>query len=160
MKQYTEGTKKFSRMLSIFEGRHRSVPEAVSRTVERIISRVRDEGDSALFDLTLKFDGFNPGAEGLVVTKREMEKAFGRLAKGVQKSLSLMAERIRLFHERQKEDGYSMHNDAGLQIAGFITRFNDLVFYKAGSLVSTLLHRHFCDIYPLNPSSKLRQYRY
>ena len=113
MKLYTEGTKKFSRMLSLFEGRHRSVPEAVSRTVERIISRVRDEGDSALFDLTRKYDCFHPGAEGMVVTKREMEKAFGRLVKGVQISLSLMAERIRLFHERQKEDSYSMYNDAG-----------------------------------------------
>lgn len=81
--------------------------------VEEIISRVRAEGDRALFDYTLKFDKFALNAENIRVTGQEIEEAYAALDAGLVEVLRRSAENIRAFHAKQlrnswfdaKEDG-------------------------------------------------------
>lgn len=49
------------------------------KTVSEIIDRVRREGDRALFDYTLKFDGFALQPENIRVTKAEIAAAYEQL---------------------------------------------------------------------------------
>ena len=49
-------------------------PEVVER-VREIAARVRTEGDGALFDLGMRFDGADLRATGLVVTAEELDAA-------------------------------------------------------------------------------------
>lgn len=81
--------------------------------VGEIISRVRAEGDRALFDYTLKFDKFALNAENIRVTGQEIEEAYAALDAGLVEVLRRSAENIRAFHAKQlrnswfdaKEDG-------------------------------------------------------
>ena len=50
--------------------------EEVSRIVKEIVARVRQEGDAALFDYTVKFDHVTMTAETVLVTKDEIARAY------------------------------------------------------------------------------------
>jgi histidinol dehydrogenase len=71
------------------------------RVVRQIINDVRDRGDAALFDFTLKFDGIKLAS--LEVDKREINAAFRKIDAGLLASLKLAAERIANFHIQQKK---------------------------------------------------------
>ena len=82
-------------------------------TVNEIIERVRREGDSALFDYTLQFDKFALSADNILVTRKEIEEAYGCLDEKLIAVIRKSAENIRSFHAKQlrnswfdaKEDG-------------------------------------------------------
>ena len=68
-------------------------------TVKRIISRVRDEGDPALIDLTRSLDGVE--LSGLKVTSGEMARAGSEVPTGLQQTIRRAGENIEKFHRRQ-----------------------------------------------------------
>ena len=45
-------------------------------TVNEIIENVKQNGDKALFEYTLKFDKFSLNADNIVVTREEIEEAY------------------------------------------------------------------------------------
>ena len=49
-------------------------------TVNEIISNVRENGDKALFDYTLKFDKFDVNEKTIKVTRQEIEEAYKELS--------------------------------------------------------------------------------
>ncbi|MCM1027144.1 MAG: histidinol dehydrogenase [Roseburia sp.] len=81
--------------------------------VSEIIERVRKEGDSALFDYTRKFDGYDTTPDNIKVTRQEIEEAYQALEPGLEEVIRESAENIRAFHVKQlrnswfdaKEDG-------------------------------------------------------
>lgn len=82
-------------------------------TVNEIIENVKQNGDRALFDYTLKFDKFALNAENIKVTREEIEEAYTKLDAGLVAVIRKSAENIRSFHAKQlrnswfdaKEDG-------------------------------------------------------
>lgn len=82
-------------------------------TVNEIIENVKQNGDRALFDYTLKFDKFALNAENIKVTREEIEEAYTKLDAGLVAVIRKSAENIRSFHTKQlrnswfdaKEDG-------------------------------------------------------
>ncbi|HSS61001.1 MAG TPA: histidinol dehydrogenase [Candidatus Limnocylindrales bacterium] len=71
-------------------------------TVADICARVMAEGDEALRDLGLRFDGWAPAhGESFAVPKVELEHAADRLAVPDRAALEFAARRIREFHQRQ-----------------------------------------------------------
>ena len=56
------------------EPRRLEIDPHVSDTVREIVQRVRDEGDDALLDLTLRFDGADLRERGLVVSARRVRR--------------------------------------------------------------------------------------
>ena len=70
--------------------------------VVEICARVASEGDSAVSELGLRFDGWAPAAgETFEVPKGELAAAAGRLPAADRAALEFAAERIRDFHSRQ-----------------------------------------------------------
>lgn len=85
-------------------------PEQV---VKQIIDEVREKGDAALFDLTLKIDGVKLTA--LEVGKQQITTAYHQVDKELVAALELAAERIRSFHEAQKDSIWREFTKAGLR---------------------------------------------
>src|SRR5438034_8408237 len=70
--------------------------------VAEICARVRDEGDAALRELGLRFDGWAPAEdEGFEVGREELESSSAGLQAADRAALEFAAARIRDFHERQ-----------------------------------------------------------
>jgi len=70
--------------------------------VQEICARVAAEGDAALREYGLRFDGWAPGAsESFEVPSGELESAATRLAPPDRAALEFAAQRIREFHEAQ-----------------------------------------------------------
>jgi histidinol dehydrogenase len=70
--------------------------------VRAICRRVAAEGDAALRELGLRFDGWAPAdGEGWALGRPEMERALAGLPGAQRSALELAASRIRAFHEAQ-----------------------------------------------------------
>jgi len=70
--------------------------------VQEIVARVRQEGDSALFEYSRRFDGWAPGpGEPLELGRPEMEAAWDRLSPHRRAALELAQRRIEEFHSTQ-----------------------------------------------------------
>lgn len=82
-------------------------------TVHEIISEVKQRGDAALFDYTLKFDKYPLNEKNIQVTREEIDSAYQQLDSHLVEILRQAAENIRAFHTKQlrnswfdaKEDG-------------------------------------------------------
>ena len=84
----------------------------VSGPVAEIIKNVRERGDAALREYADKFDGGAP--ERLEVTKEETDAAIASLDPRFVQVLRDAAENIRLFHEKQLREGYSIRPRDGV----------------------------------------------
>ncbi len=73
-------------------------------TVNEIINNVRENGDKALFDYTLKFDRFAVNEKTIKVTRKEIEEAYKELSDDFVEVMKKSAENIRVFHEKQKRN--------------------------------------------------------
>nr|WP_300657867.1 histidinol dehydrogenase [uncultured Acetatifactor sp.] len=82
-------------------------------TVNDILADIRERGDQALFEYTLKFDRFALNEDNIRVTRAEIEEAYGLLNDGLLDIIRRSADNIRAFHKKQlrsswfdaKEDG-------------------------------------------------------
>lgn len=79
--------------------------------VSEILSNVRKNGDSALFEYCERFDGGAP--ERLEVTREEIDAAYTSLAPELLSALNAAAENIRDFHKRQKREGFIVTEENG-----------------------------------------------
>jgi histidinol dehydrogenase len=83
------------------EPRRLEIDPRVSDTVRDLIRRVRDEGDAALLDLTLRFDGADLRGRGLVVTPEEIAAAVDAVPDDLRRALDRLVERLADLHRRQ-----------------------------------------------------------
>lgn len=84
--------------------RRRAAGREVEASVAAIIERVRSEGDAAVRDYTLRFDGSLPEKEEL--TKEDMRQSASSCDPGFLAALGRAAENIRDFHRRQKQQSW------------------------------------------------------
>ncbi|ABX09541.1 histidinol dehydrogenase [Prochlorococcus marinus] len=68
-------------------------------TVEKILERVKKDGDTALIEYTKKFDGFDP--DPLEVPLEAIERAWEETPKPLQDALITAKHRIQDFHQKQ-----------------------------------------------------------
>lgn len=83
----------------------------VGETVSEIIKNVRENGDKALYEYCLRFDGAK--LDSLVVTKDEIDEAFARADRELVRVLERAARNIREFHEKQKRSGFIIARENG-----------------------------------------------
>lgn len=82
--------------------------ERIDASVREIISSVRKEGDSALYELTEKYGGPSKEIIGdLRVSESEIKQAYDAVEPDVLRSFELAAENIRSFHEKQLQKTWS-----------------------------------------------------
>jgi histidinol dehydrogenase len=83
------------------EPRSLEIDPTVADTVGGIIERVRVEGDEALFDLTLKFDGADLREAGLTVSPQEFQRAEETVPSELKAALDALVDRLTDLHRRQ-----------------------------------------------------------
>ena len=79
---------------------------AYEKTVTEIISRIREQGDQALFACTKEFDHFETNASNILVTEAEIDKAVDALEPEFVKVMKKAASNIRSFHEKQVRNSW------------------------------------------------------
>ena len=76
---------------------------AIEQTVAKILLEVRNTGDAAVLRLTQQFDRLQATSmQDLELTAAQMQTAFEQLPKEQKEALEAAAQRVRLYHERQK----------------------------------------------------------
>ena len=90
------------------------VSDEVTTIVNGILQQVRVRGDDAVMEYTNRFDGFGAKSMGdLVVTREQMQDALDSISKEQRDALSHAAERIRTYHEKQKQDSWTYQEADG-----------------------------------------------
>jgi histidinol dehydrogenase len=79
--------------------------------VRRILEEVRERGDEALVDYTRQFDGCDLTPQGLRVSIDERDAAADTVDDDVVQALKGAAERIRIFHEAQLPQDWTIERD-------------------------------------------------
>ena len=87
---------------TLLDALHKTFGERLTpeQAVTRIIADVRARGDAALLDWTHKLD--QAELESVAVSQDEIDAAYEETPEAVREALTLAAERIRAFHEKQK----------------------------------------------------------
>ena len=83
------------------EPRRLEIDPHVSDTVRGIVQRVRDEGDEALLDLALRFDGADLRERGLIVTPDEFATALDEVPSPLRHAIDDLVARVADLHRRQ-----------------------------------------------------------
>ena len=99
---------------------------------KKIVAEVKARGDKALFEYTNKWDHPDVDRANVCISKGEMEKAFHRLDPKLQKTMKLSQERIRIFHERQKQNTWIDFKDNGEILGQRIIPLNCVGVYVPG----------------------------
>lgn len=97
----------FSGKLHALLDRDMLIADDVLEIVSGILRDVRRQGDKAVVDYTNQFDRRNASSMAdLVVTREQMQAALQRLPETQRSALTLAAERIRSYHEKQKQSSW------------------------------------------------------
>lgn len=91
----------------------------VITTVQGVIDDIRTRGDEAVLEYTAKFDKATLTPETMRVNEDEIKSAYASLEKEDPELLRIMktaAQNIRVFHEKQKEEGFMMDTAKGSKI--------------------------------------------
>ncbi len=75
-------------------------------TVEKIVNDVKLNGDSALFKYTKAFDGVEIDGNNIEVSEEEIKEAYSLVDSELIEVMRRSAERIRVFHEKQKRTSW------------------------------------------------------
>lgn len=111
---------------------------AIEHAVTEIIAQVRGRGDEAVVEYTNKFDRIpNGGATGMQafeIGQEELHAALAALPPAQRQALQTAAERIRVFHERQKQElqGFTYTEADGTVLGQRITPLDRVGIYVPG----------------------------
>lgn len=105
----------------------------VASTVDNIISSIRTEGDKALINYTIKFDGFDATSMvDLMVSQNELKEAFDTLPNKEKTALSTAAERVKNYHQKQVQKTWTYTEDDGTMLGQKITPLDRVGLYVPG----------------------------
>ncbi len=124
----TEGKKLLDKFLS----RSQLEYGDVQKKVDAIISDIKERGDEALFSYTKKFDGFDVNKDNLLVTKEEIEEAYGLVSPELTDVLKKAAKRIEAFHQKQKINSWLEPNKNGEMLGQLIRPLETVGVYVPG----------------------------
>jgi histidinol dehydrogenase len=111
---------------------------AIEKAVTEIIAQVRARGDEAVVEYTNKFDRIpNGGAADIAafeIGQGELDAALAALPEAQRAALQTAAERIRIFHERQKGElqGFTYTEADGTILGQRITPLDRVGIYVPG----------------------------
>ncbi|MDV5201376.1 histidinol dehydrogenase [Acinetobacter baumannii] len=105
--------------------------------VDQIIADVRQYGDDHVLKLTQQFDR-HPAHQfsDLELSQQQLKAAFDGLNQEIREALQLAADRIRTFHEAQKQDSWTYVDDLGNTLGQKVTPLDRVGIYVPGGLAS------------------------
>lgn len=110
----------------------READDDVARNVTHIIKRVRDEGDVALRDLTRLFDKHDLDRSGWTVDRADCLAAYEGLTPELRAALELAAERIAVYHAKQRPEDRDETDAQGIRLGARWTPVDAAGVYVPG----------------------------
>ncbi len=109
------------------------VEDNIQRTVRKIITDVKRQGDRAVKRYTEKFDSIK--LKKLVISQNEINASAKEAGKEFLKALRYAAQRIKKFHERQKEKSWGF-SENGITVGQIIRPLERVGVYVPGGKAS------------------------
>lgn len=97
----------FEERLAKLLQREMIVSDEITTIVNDILQQVRGRGDAAVLEYTNQFDFSVESTGDLLVSQEQMQEALGSISKEQRHALSHAAERIRTYHEKQKQESWT-----------------------------------------------------
>jgi len=111
--------------------------DSVNQRVLEIIQAVRERGDAALVELTQRFDGLAVASMAELILPRErLELALTRISAEQREALEKAAERVRSYHEKQKQDSWQYTEADGSVLGQKVTPLDRAGLYVPGGKAS------------------------
>lgn len=101
--------------------------ERVEPQVREIIRRVREEGDSALKEFTLRFDKREPAS----VVVHDWRQRAQSVSAATRNALAQAAERVRRYHEHQRDNGFR-YTEGGIELGQRVRPMKSVAVYAPG----------------------------
>ncbi|MGA4319575.1 histidinol dehydrogenase [Ectopseudomonas hydrolytica] len=111
--------------------------DGVNQRVLEIIQAVRERGDAALVEYTQRFDGLEVASMAdLILPRERLELALERISPAQRQALEVAAERVRSYHEKQKQDSWRYREADGTVLGQKVTPLDRAGLYVPGGKAS------------------------
>ncbi|MFT5173835.1 MAG: histidinol dehydrogenase [Gammaproteobacteria bacterium] len=105
----------------------------VEARVRDIIASVRKEGDTALLELTARFDDMSVRhAQQLEVPRARLVQALADISSERRDALRQAAERVRSYHQHQRQESWSYEDEDGMLLGQQVTALDRVGLYVPG----------------------------
>ena len=116
--------------LTAFEG---AQDETIDSTVAAICQDVRHRGDAAVIDYTARFDGLKAASMAdLELSQNELKAALAAISSAQRDALEQAANRIRIYHEKQKIGSWQFTEADGTVLGQQVTALDRVGLYVPG----------------------------
>lgn len=126
--EITEDNKKS--LISELKGRIVETEQEIILSVTSILSKVKKEGDKALFDFTKSFDKVD--LKNLKVSAKELDECFSKVEDDFVKALEEARVNIQDYHKKQKANGFIMTKDKGVYLGQRVLPLEKVGVYVPG----------------------------
>ncbi|AQR94190.1 histidinol dehydrogenase [Clostridium saccharoperbutylacetonicum] len=117
-------------LIKELKGRVAETDQEIISNVNGILSKVKSEGDKALFDFTEAFDKIV--LKNLEVSKDEIEECFNKVEDDFIEALEEAKANIEAYHNKQKSNGFLMTKDKGVYLGQRVLPLERVGVYVPG----------------------------
>ncbi|WIO73754.1 histidinol dehydrogenase [Porticoccaceae bacterium LTM1] len=130
-------TDNFSEQLSGLLAWEAVSDEQVEQTVRNVIADVRQRGDEAIVEYTNRFDRREvEAAQELELSQQQLSDALNEIPAEQRRALERAAERIRSYHQHQKQESWQYREADGTLLGQKITPLDRVGIYVPGGKAS------------------------
>ena len=123
----------FSDQLNALTSWDQSSNEEINSTVKTIIDDVIKNGDQSVLDYTLEFDFVDAGSiSELTISKERLKKSFDSLDEEQKTALSIAADRIKSYHQKQIQESWNYKEEDGTVLGQKISPIERAGLYVPG----------------------------
>ena len=122
----------FSEHLDLLLARESDTGDDVQGLVAAILADVKARGNAALCEYTERFDGWACDSDTIEISRERMQEAWEAVSDMDRSALQLAAERIRAYHEHQKQPDWDYTDDSGMTLGQHITALDRVGLYVPG----------------------------
>jgi len=123
----------FRERLAVLLAFNDATDSAVQNAVSDILAGVRARGDAAVLEYTARFDRLNaPDMAALELSRADLEGALEKLPLRLEKALKAAAERVRVYHERQRLESWAYTEPDGTVLGQQVTPLDRVGLYVPG----------------------------
>jgi len=106
---------------------------AVHQAVSEILAGVRSRGDEAVLEFTRRFDRLDVAdMGGLELSTSDLQAALGKLPLRLEQALRQAAERVRVYHEKQRQESWTYTEPDGTVLGQQVTALDRVGLYVPG----------------------------
>ena len=107
--------------------------QEINDSVKKIIDDVIQNGDKSVLDYTQKFDSVDATSiVELIISKERLKESFDNLDKEQKKALSIAADRIKSYHQKQTQESWSYTEEDGTVLGLKVTPLERAGLYVPG----------------------------